>query len=202
VKALSLWQPWASLVALGVKTIETRSWSTSYRGPLAIHAARRPVREKVVIGAYEAWLPDEPGRPHPNHPDGRPARLYCNSPKTSFDLARWWPLPFGAVVATCTLVDVVPMKAHTEPTTDHAAHLMVGTRFDAGRLLLARPSEGFSGSGRSITTHFEWATDVVDDQRPYGDFAPGRYAWLLADVKPLAEPIPVRGRQGMWEWDR
>ena len=55
MKALSLWQPWASLVALRVKTIETRSWSTSYRGPLAIHAAKRPVREKTVIGEYEAW---------------------------------------------------------------------------------------------------------------------------------------------------
>ena len=38
MKALTLHQPWASLVALGVKTIETRSWKTDYRGPLAIHA--------------------------------------------------------------------------------------------------------------------------------------------------------------------
>ena len=33
-------QPWATLVAVGTKQIETRSWETSYRGPLAIHAAR------------------------------------------------------------------------------------------------------------------------------------------------------------------
>ena len=39
MKALTLWQPWASLVALGKKRIETRSWSTKYRGELAIHAA-------------------------------------------------------------------------------------------------------------------------------------------------------------------
>lgn len=37
--ALSLWQPWASLVVAGVKTIETRRWSTRHRGPLLIHAA-------------------------------------------------------------------------------------------------------------------------------------------------------------------
>jgi hypothetical protein len=40
MKALSLTQPWATLVCLGVKTIETRSWKTPYRGPLAIHASK------------------------------------------------------------------------------------------------------------------------------------------------------------------
>lgn len=40
MKALSLTQPYATLVAIGAKQIETRSWSTSYRGPLAIHAAK------------------------------------------------------------------------------------------------------------------------------------------------------------------
>ena len=39
--ALSLWQPWASLVALRVKRCETRSWSMAHRGHLLIHAARR-----------------------------------------------------------------------------------------------------------------------------------------------------------------
>jgi len=41
MKALSLWQPWASLIALGEKRIETRIWSTKHRGPLAIHAAAK-----------------------------------------------------------------------------------------------------------------------------------------------------------------
>jgi len=36
IKAISLWQPWATLIALGIKEYETRSWHTSYRGPLAI----------------------------------------------------------------------------------------------------------------------------------------------------------------------
>ncbi|HAE59348.1 MAG TPA: 2-oxoglutarate dehydrogenase E1 [Anaerolineae bacterium] len=40
MKALTLTQPWATLVAIGAKQIETRSWNTSYRGPLAIHAAK------------------------------------------------------------------------------------------------------------------------------------------------------------------
>jgi len=40
MKAFSLWQPWASLMASGAKTIETRDWGTRYRGPLLIHAAK------------------------------------------------------------------------------------------------------------------------------------------------------------------
>jgi activating signal cointegrator 1 len=40
MKCLSLTQPWASLVVLGAKHLETRSWQTAHRGPLAIHASR------------------------------------------------------------------------------------------------------------------------------------------------------------------
>lgn len=40
MKALTLHQPWASAIAAGLKRYETRSWSTSYRGPLAIHAGK------------------------------------------------------------------------------------------------------------------------------------------------------------------
>jgi len=40
MKALSLTQPWASLVAIGAKNIETRSWYSAYRGPVAIHASK------------------------------------------------------------------------------------------------------------------------------------------------------------------
>lgn len=40
MKAITIWQPWASLIAVGAKRFETRSWPTSYRGPIAIHAAK------------------------------------------------------------------------------------------------------------------------------------------------------------------
>lgn len=39
MKTLSVRQPWASLIAWGEKTIEHRSWSSTYRGPLLIHAS-------------------------------------------------------------------------------------------------------------------------------------------------------------------
>jgi hypothetical protein len=35
-RAISIWQPWASLLASGEKQWETRSWHTSYRGPIVI----------------------------------------------------------------------------------------------------------------------------------------------------------------------
>lgn len=38
MKTLSIKSPWAYYIAWGVQTIERRSWSTAYRGPLAIHA--------------------------------------------------------------------------------------------------------------------------------------------------------------------
>lgn len=41
MKALSLYQPYAQFMAYGYKGIETRPWETSYRGPLAIAAAKK-----------------------------------------------------------------------------------------------------------------------------------------------------------------
>lgn len=42
MKALSVKQPWASLIADGLKSWEIRTWTTSYRGPLIICAGQRP----------------------------------------------------------------------------------------------------------------------------------------------------------------
>lgn len=41
MKALSVRQPWAWAIAKGYKNVENRSWTATYRGPLAIHAAAR-----------------------------------------------------------------------------------------------------------------------------------------------------------------
>lgn len=42
MRALSLRQPWANLIASGKKTIETRKWTTHYRGPLLIVSSKVP----------------------------------------------------------------------------------------------------------------------------------------------------------------
>jgi hypothetical protein len=86
VKALTLTQPWATLVAIGAKAVETRSWSTSHRGDLAIHAAK----------GFPAW-----------------ARRLCWQGPFAHALigagyTTWQELPVGEVVAEVQLVDVVP----------------------------------------------------------------------------------------------
>ena len=56
MKTITIWQPWASLLVSGQKEYETRSWATAYRGPIAIHAAKRPVRRTIdALDAGNAW---------------------------------------------------------------------------------------------------------------------------------------------------
>ena len=60
--ALSVTQPWASAMALGLKRIETRSWSSGLRGPIAIHASKGfplAAREFALCEAYP-YIKHEP----------------------------------------------------------------------------------------------------------------------------------------------
>src|SRR6185312_11743499 len=51
MKAISLWQPWASLWLSPAKIHETRHWKTAYRGQLAVHASQTKKH-------YDAIAPD------------------------------------------------------------------------------------------------------------------------------------------------
>ena len=46
MKVLSLTEPYATLIAKGIKTIETRSWKTNYRGKLYIHASSTKISKE------------------------------------------------------------------------------------------------------------------------------------------------------------
>lgn len=48
MRGLSLWEPWASAMAAGFKTIETRHWSTPYRGDLLICAAKKLINTEAL----------------------------------------------------------------------------------------------------------------------------------------------------------
>lgn len=50
MKALSVRQPWASMIASGEKTIEVRTWSTNYRGPLVICVSKSPRISQLPTG--------------------------------------------------------------------------------------------------------------------------------------------------------
>lgn len=80
LRAISLWQPWASAMALGWKRNETRHWSTPYRGPMAIHAAKRWTWEEK--DEWECVLSDHAFDGLPEQP------------------------PLGAIVAIGILVDI------------------------------------------------------------------------------------------------
>ena len=72
MKAISLWQPWASLVAYGIKDRENRSWPTNYRGPLLIHAAKR--WDDGALLEVKRWIAEgivKPTKPLPTEwPEG------------------------------------------------------------------------------------------------------------------------------------
>lgn len=56
MKCLSLWQPWASLLAAGVKRVETRGWYMRHRGPLLIHAAKKFTNEQSDLCGETVFL--------------------------------------------------------------------------------------------------------------------------------------------------
>lgn len=48
----------------------------------------------------------------------------------------------------------------------------------------------------------EFIATLSPDELALGDYTFGRYAWKLEDVKQFPEPIPAKGHQGLWEWER
>jgi hypothetical protein len=134
MKSLTLTQPWASLMDLGKKTIETRSWKTPYRGLLVIHAAK----------GFPKWA-KELSREQPFFSSLLPLRGDN--------------LPLSRGLCVVRLVDIQPTERVRSCYPD---------RFPA--------------------------------EEPFGDYGPGRYAWVTEYVKHLGDPREVRGALGLWEW--
>lgn len=49
MKALTIKQPWASLIAHGIKDIENRTWKTNFRGRIYIHSSKQPEKEGFSV---------------------------------------------------------------------------------------------------------------------------------------------------------
>jgi len=138
MKAITILQPWASLIACGVKKIETRGWKTSYRGPLAIHAAKA--------------IPS----------------IYLFTPK--IEKALWnQNTPFGKVIAIAELVDCVIVNSFNKFNEVNGVWLSNGDFVEGNELA-------------------------------FGDYTPGRYAWILQNVQAI-KPVPAKGKQRLWEWE-
>ena len=67
-RALSFVQPWAGLVAAGVKPIENRSWQADYRGIIAIHASTKYF-PKIIAELQRRGVP-VPDKARENWPTG------------------------------------------------------------------------------------------------------------------------------------
>jgi activating signal cointegrator 1 len=131
---LSLWQPWASMVAWGIKQFETRSWSTQYRGVLLIHAAKH-------------WTQSE--------------KDYCSRYPFAMEISERLggaisDMPRGCIIGSVELVDILP----TEWLTRLAERERAVGNFTAGRFAwklvnareLATPIPVKGGQGL-----FKWA---------------------------------------------
>lgn len=139
LRAISLTQPWASLVAIGAKNYETRSWSTPYRGLLAIAAAK--------------------GFP-------RACKELCE--KTPF-------------VGTLRAADV-----HWPDILAARGHIIAVAELVGCQRTLGWPPFNIS------------SVVPAANERDFGDYTPGRFAWGLANVRRLEQPVPAKGALGLW----
>lgn len=148
MKAITIMQPWATLIALGEKKFETRSWSTKHRGQLAIHAGKKIDRD--------AYMREE---------------IYTTLQKHGIMFID--DMPTGAVVALCNLEECYKVDNRSECGT-------IGLQANNGKFKV------WGG----------WR----DNEYYFGDYADGRYAWELTDVKQLPVPVTAKGQQGLWNW--
>jgi hypothetical protein len=176
MKAISLWQPWASLIACGAKPFETRSWAPPREligQTIAIHAAKKidksaaAFAEDLMYGQHQPGgfeLADKLASSMKGTPDSLMGRF-----------AQATIMPIGCVVCTA--------------------------RLDAA-FLLGEPAQGTALPGATVVRRLtsrdmpECFTVRYDD---FGDYAEGRWAWLLRDVKPLKPPAKAVGAQGFFE---
>jgi len=143
IRAITLWQPYATLIALGLKQYETRSWATKYRGKLIIHSAARK------------WHPRE---------------LHAVFDKLPYELSQ--KLLYSTTYPMACCVAVVDLTRCLE---------MINGWVETNRL----PTQTIIQA-------------QTYEERCFGNWQEGRYAWKLSGVQQLQELTPAKGKQGLW----
>lgn len=177
MKAISLWQPWASLIACGAKPFETRSFappSDLIGQVIAIHAAKKIDPEAAEFAEELLFGQFEPG---------------------GFALAEKLEASWGGEAVGDEIMGIF----------GHAA-MPIGcivclARLDAA-FQLGEPAEGtafpaISTVRRMVSRPMPGCFTVRRDE--FGDYAPGRWVWLLKDIQPLRPPVRMKGRQGFFD---
>ena len=134
MKVLSLLQPWATLVVMGIKKIETRSWRTTHRGELLIHASM-----------------------------GKSGGLLTVEEPFSYYIKNFSDLPFGYIIGSVTLVDVIPVE--------------------------------------QLNMNEQLINKLTLEERAFGNYNKGRYAWLLDDAVMFKKVIAAKGQLNLWNFD-
>lgn len=221
MKAITLHQPWASLIAEGVKTIETRGrrdpWRSVIGETIAVHAGARwpdgqssfpPLcrdgcwRDEANCPGHITVIPTitDPAHQRPHRTDIRD-----RVPKASQTPTIFWPQR-GAHARQPKengygQTSYAPLGAvvATCRLTD-VVPILAGT--DA---LAAEEPRPCVVTWETTLTYYGAPNlgegDNVDSQRSFGDFAPGRWALILDNIVKLQEPVLARGHQGLWTYD-
>ncbi len=107
MKALSIRQPWAWLIATGLKDVENRTWRTSFRGPFLIHAG------SAFDAEGYAWVVSTTGLVLPRGEQfdrggivGKAEIIDCVTESNS----RWYFGPYGFIIRNARVLPFLPMK--------------------------------------------------------------------------------------------
>ncbi|MDQ7094195.1 ASCH domain-containing protein [Desulfosporosinus sp. PR] len=114
MKAITMWQPWASLLACGAKKYETRSWATQYRGPIAIHAAKKDPHSIMV------------SLPH----DISKSIYDCIYTQFGIQSGALNKMPVGCIIATAELVNCWRIVYNPGTDIDKAKTIPIGAELD------------------------------------------------------------------------
>lgn len=196
MKAITIMQPYATLIMLGVKRFETRpsppngdmrpdgvrglpGLSINAGERIAIHAAAKAVKSGPHpcgwnVYQKESWSDRQilTGR-------GRKTQV----------------MEFGVLLGTVEVVRALPISSGADCEISAWTDLN-DIVYDLEVCTLVGFTEAPNGA---LLADYEY--DDLDDQIPYGDWQPGRWAWELANVERFDTPIPAKGKQGVWEVD-
>lgn len=214
IPVLSIHQPYASLITSGVKRWETRSWSCPAR-----YVGRRIAIAATVKRPRDYWCradrhPEFPATLDPfyNHDDH--VDIQESSDGEWFRYR--WAGPLGCILGTVVVARSLPITWCSDTGPEHICRWGSSTLLHHLPLTCDPPTEQDISDqlpyGYWVTG--EWAWELTDPQ-PSTERCPWCLVHPASDSGPLApasdcpvcdgtghcDPIPVKGRQGIWRWD-
>lgn len=184
MKALTIWQPWASLIMIGAKPYEFRRWDYREREPdlederIVIHAGTRPVRLAEVDDLIDRY------RHFGVHADVA-APLLRRVQKALQDAAAAMPA-YRSEFARYRRQERRRFVGDADPLPPEKPSgqiLPLGCGLGTAKLLRPRKCTELFGGGQD--------SDRIDHHM---------WAWPLEDVEHFEPPVEMRGAQGFWRW--